>query len=451
VLLAPRLFVRRISLLVDIEKLRAAKASLLCLALALVAVHLLVLNNASQAQTWGDFEVVHQFGYNPSTEKCITGDGATPYGTLIGSEGVLYGTTTQGGFGSGTVFSVNASATNGSDTVLYKFGSQPNDGKTPFGRVQLDSGFLYGTTSVGGGNSGGTVFQVSATAGGETVLNRFAGADGSQPHAGLTSGTLKGAKVFFGTTAGGGNSSTTGGHGGVVFAVNTAGVVSSLYAFCSDKSSGGICLDGYLPHAGVVQSSGNLYGTTLYGGTYNLGTVFKVNLKTGVETVLHSFGGPQVGGQQDGQLPQGGVVFAKGYLYGTTYYGGNNGKGTVFAVSASDGDETVLWSFLGNFYNDGQSPMSELLAAPITGGTALYGTTSTGGNALGNGTIFMLPVNGASRLSNPITFWQIPSGQGTNPLGGLIKLGGKLYGTMSTGGKCTGQGGGVVFRIAPPS
>src|ERR1700678_1400439 len=180
--LASRLFVPRMPLLVDIKNFSAAKTLLLFFALALIVVT--VLSNASQAQTWGSYEVVHQFGYNPSTGKCITGDGATPYGALIGSDGVLYGTTTQGGFGSGTVFSVSASATNGSDIVLYKFGSQPNDGKMPFGRVQLDSGLLYGTTSVGGGSSGGTVFKVGAIVEGETVLHRVAGAEGFQPHAG---------------------------------------------------------------------------------------------------------------------------------------------------------------------------------------------------------------------------------------------------------------------------
>lgn len=128
-----------------------------------------------------------------------------------------------------------------------------------------------------------------------------------------------------------------------------------------------------------MDATGNLYGATYAGGTYNLGTVFKVD-RTGKETVLHSFGGPA-----DGTVPYAGLVLdAAGCLYGVTWSGGTSNLGTVFKLNKA-GKETVLHSFAGV---DGEYPGAGLFRDASRN---LYGTTSAGGTSYnGYGTIFKI-------------------------------------------------------------
>ena len=190
----------------------------------------------------------------------------------------------------------------------------------------LDSkGNLYGTTQDGGADHFGTVFKITPS-GAETVFHSFPAnsMDGAVPEAGLvmdSSGNL------YGTTSSGGAHSV-----GTVFEVTSAGPETVLYSF-----TGG--LDGGIPYGGLVlDSEGNLYGTTRSGGAYHGGTVFELT-PTGAETVWHSFGHGT-----DGKFPYAGLVRdSNGNLYGTTMDGGTSGLGTVFQISAS-GTETVLYS-----------------------------------------------------------------------------------------------------------
>jgi len=142
--------------------------------------------------------------------------------------------------------------------------------------------------------------------------------------------------------------------------------------------------DGAYPYAGLVRdAAGNLYGTTYYGGARGYGTVFKVT-ETGKESVLYSFAGGIDG--PDGALPCAGLVLdAKGNLYGTTIYGGTYGIGTVFKV-AKNGKETVLHSF--THWPDGSGPYAGLLRDAKGN---LYGTTVWGGSSECNcGVVFEL-------------------------------------------------------------
>ena len=188
-------------------------------------------------------------------------DGAKPTsGLVFDSQGNIYGTTSQGGAtNGGVVFQVT---TTGNYTVLYSFGSG-TDGRIPNGGLIRDSnGNLYGTTNFGGTTNSGIVFQLSAS-GTETVLYNFiGGADGANPLAGVVS-DAKG--NLYGTTSAGGKF----GHG-TIFKLTPAGKHIVLYAF-----KGGA--DGGSPEAGLIlDSAGNLYGTTNSGGTGNFGTVFKL-------------------------------------------------------------------------------------------------------------------------------------------------------------------------------
>jgi uncharacterized repeat protein (TIGR03803 family) len=289
-------------------------------------------------------------------------DGQNPAAGLIGdAEGNLYGTTSTGGTSLiyGTVFEVTST---GTEKTLYSF-TGGADAATPYAGLTRDAqGNLYGTTLHGGNGARGegTVFEITS-AGTEKVLHRFHGADGQNPAAGLTpdaQGNL------YGTTIGGGAF----GHG-TVFVLTSAGAEKVLYSF-----TGGA--DGSQPWSGLIlDTQGDLYGTTLFGGASGLGTVFEIT-PAGAENVLYSFSGA------DGQNPIGELVRdAQANLYGTTQFGGASGGGTVFELT-STGIEKVLYGFTGG--TDGSEPVAGVIRDPQGN---LYGTTENGG-ASGVGTIF---------------------------------------------------------------
>ncbi len=245
-------------------------------------------------------------------------DGASPNGGLaLDAAGNIYGTTYAGGSvaNSGTVFRIDAF---GHYTVLYRFTGKA-DGKNPLSGVIRDaSGNLFGTTYQGGTrySGSGTVFKLDSS-GKETVLHTFIPneqADGSYPYAAVTPF----GEDFYGTTAGGGT-----GESGTVFKLDKANTETVLYNFLG-------VTDGSNPQDSpvVLDASGNLYGTTENGGDSNFdGTVFKVD-QSGVETVLHRFAGA------DGSRPMAGVILdSVGNLYGTTFQGGAFGNGTVFKIA----------------------------------------------------------------------------------------------------------------------
>jgi uncharacterized repeat protein (TIGR03803 family) len=353
-----------------------------------------------------------------------SGDGSQPQASLIqDSAGNLYGTTWLGGAsGGGTIFKLNPA---NQETLLFSFAGLSGDGANPFGfdagLLRDSEGNLYGTTYVGGTTVGncdmcGTIFKMDPT-GKETVLYYFTGTggDGANPQAGLI---MDSAGNLYGTTAGGG----TAGYG-TVFKLDTTGHESVLHSF------GVATGDGLIPQAGVIMdSAGNLYGTTFGGGTAGNGTVFKVD-PTGVETVLHSFS------NTDGANPEAGLIMdSAGNLYGTTFSGGTAGGGTVFKVDPT-GVETVLHSFT-NTSGDGSGPQGGLIR-DMAGN--LYGTTSGG-----NGTVFKVDPTGHETVLYSFTG---TNGDGAVPQGALVMdIAGNLYGTTSTGGTSVW---GTVFKLDP--
>jgi uncharacterized repeat protein (TIGR03803 family) len=252
-------------------------------------------------------------------------DGAYPVAGLVqGSDGNLYGTTTQGGGshgidslvpGFGNVFQIS---TNGALTSLYSF-SADTDGASPnTGLVQGSDGYLYGTAA-------GTVFKIS-TNGGYTSLHVFTGGnDGYGPN-GLVQGSDG---SFYGTTSG----SDGGPNYGTVFKIDTQGALTTLYAFGTVTDADGDPLDGANPRAGLMQGSdGYFYGTTSFGGTNfeyaRFGTVFKIGTN-GALTTLYSFTDGN-----DGNGPVAGLAQASdGNFYGTAEAGGVGGAGTVFRLT----------------------------------------------------------------------------------------------------------------------
>jgi uncharacterized repeat protein (TIGR03803 family) len=238
-------------------------------------------------------------------------DGAFPNGVISDAQGNFYGTTNQGGaFGQGTVFRFTPGHVL---KVLYTF-TGGSDGGEPFdSALYRDSqGNLYGTAMFDGGIiSFGVVFKVTP-AGTESVLHTFrGGSDGGHPKGSLIADS---AGNLYGTT-----SSGEGFHGGTVFRITPAGVLTEIHTFFGS--------DGYDPDAGLaMDAQGNLYGTTFSGGTSNDGVVFEI-APDGTETVLHDFSG------SDGATPYAGpIIDQQGALDGTTGFGGTLGEGTVFQL-----------------------------------------------------------------------------------------------------------------------
>lgn len=347
--------------------------------------------------------VLYSFGANAT-------DGEEPYaGVIKDGAGNVYGTTYRGGAnGYGTVFKI---AVSGSESVLYSFGATATDGQYPYAAPIIDtSGNLYGTTEQSGANSNGTgtVFKLNPS-GTETILYSFGVApDAEQPHAGLIMDT---AGNLFGTTESGGQHSGD----GTVFKI-ASGTETVLYSF------GASATDGQQPEANLIMdNAGNFYGTTMSGGANNRGTVFKI--ASGTETVLYSFGASAT----DGQQPEADLIMdSGGNLYGTTAGGGANGHGTVFKISAS-GTETILYSF-GSGATDGQGPSAGLI---MDSAGNLYGTTE-GGGASGDGTVFKISASGTESVL--YSFGASATDGRYPTAGLIVDNAGNLYGTTYAGG-----------------
>jgi len=357
-------------------------------------------------------------------------DGRYPRTSLImDGTGNFYGTTVAGGSqDDGTVFKL---APDGTETVLHSF-TGGNDGSDPYAGVIADkAGSLYGTTISGGPNGYGVVFRV-AMDGTETVLHAFAGGkDGLVPYASL----LRYGGSLYGTTYRGGFRRTcTDQQGcGTVYKVAKGGTETVLYAFTGGN-------DGGYPSGGLIaDKAGNLYGTTSAGGSggcySGCGTVFKLT-PDGTETVLHSFNNGS-----DGFSPLENLIADPvGNLYGTTTYGGTYSVGTVFKL-APDGTETVLHSFANG--SDGAYPLSALV---LDDAGNLYGTTSQGGDfGTGYGIIFRIAAGGTERVLHTFCY---NCKAGSRPAAGLVAdSAGNLYGAATEGGAGCGEGCGTVFEL----
>jgi uncharacterized repeat protein (TIGR03803 family) len=236
--------------------------------------------------------------------------------------------------------------------------------------------------------------------------------------------------TLYGTTVWGGVNGE-----GTVFALDLAtGNEQLSYSFCSQAN----CTDGELPLAGLIDVGGTLYGTTYGGGANDKGTVFALNPGTGTEQAVHAFGSGS-----DGALPEAGLIDVKGTLYGTTLKGGANGKGSVFSLDPKSGTEAVVYSFCSQQNcADGQSPEANLIDVKGT----LYGTTQKGGAKQG-GTVFSIdPATGTEAVVYSFCSRQ-NCADGEYPLAGLLDMNGTLYGTTYGGG--ANEYYGTVFAVDP--
>ena len=318
--------------------------------------------------------VLHNFSYLDGSANSPT----TPL--ILDAAGNLYGTTTSGGtFGAGIAFELSPQAGGWTFKRLHAFGNG-KDGQIPSGGLVLDAtGNLYGMTSAGGAYGNGTVFELSPAADGvwtERILHHFnrTYTAGWAPYGSLvfdSSGNL------YGTTHDGGTYAISGIGGGTVFRLTTA--AGGGWTYATIHEFGRAKKGAQRPLAGLTfDAAGNLYGTTEIGGTGacdgGCGTVFElISTASGgrIEKILHSFNNIP-----DGATPLAPVIVdTAGNVYGTTLNGGPFGGGAVFELTPTEGggwQENVL-------QNVGQ-PYGGLI---FDGVGNLYGTTNNGGSGYG--------------------------------------------------------------------
>lgn len=352
-------------------------------------------------------------------------DGATPAaGLMLGSDGMLYGTTSAGGAANaGTIFKIGRDGSG--YAVLESFSGTNGDGVSPRAPViQGNDGRLYGTTSAGGTGNLGTVFRLSTSGTGYSILRNFTGTngDGACPNAALLQGSNS---VLYGTTTFGGASLA-----GTVFRMNPDGSgYTNIHSF--DGS------EGENPFAPLAQgTNGLLYGTTYFGGVNPAhapqGTLFELNPDGSGFSVLMNFDGFADGGNPQGPLCPAG----DGSFFVTLVIGGGGGRGAILNVDEF-GDYTVAYNF-GDSLGDGASPRSGIVVG-LDG--LLYGTTTTDGQ-YGNGTLFSLNPDGTGYAN----LYPFAGGESdpTGPYGTLVQgIDNALYGIA--GGGISNAG--TVFRL----
>lgn len=398
-------------------------------ALALLCALLIGTLLSAQAQT---FTVIHNF--------TGAGDGANPYaGLAMDGGGNLYGTTFRGGNGNGVVYKMTH--TNGSWTLapLYKFAGS-NDGSNPYAGVVVGpNGSLYGTTTGGGPNGEGTVFNLTppshlcshiSCSWTETLLYSFqGGTDGAVPY-----GSVKfdQAGNIYGTTAHGGMRCGEG--CGTVYQLTPLGggwTESIIYAFS--------VAEGQMPLSGVIlDNTGNLYGTTLAGGDYYRGTVYEFTYSAGsgwAESFLYSFGHEGV------SSPYAGLIFdLSGNLYGTTAVGPDGGE--AFELTPADG--TWTYSLLYDFGSP-ETACGPRAALVMDRAGNFYGTTYCDGD-YSQGSVFRLTHVNDGWTYTPVYSFTGRSDGGYPVSNVVIDANGDLYGTTSEGGQ---YNAGVVWEITP--
>jgi uncharacterized repeat protein (TIGR03803 family) len=356
------------------------------------------------------FTNVYNFTATSHNYPYTNSDGIYPWAGLILSGNTLYGTAEESGlYDYGTVFAVNTDGTGFRN--LHNFSN--GDGAFPIASLILSGNTLYGTARNGGSLGSGIVFKVNTNGTGFAILHNFTNypTDGSEPSAGL----ILSGNTLYGTAHEGGTN-YLGGEGSI-FKVNTDGTGYKNLHFFTLRSGSGVNFDGASSMAGLILSGSTLYGTAYYGGNYGYGTIFAVNTDGTGFTTLHSFSG-----NNDGASPYAGLVLSGNTLYGTTYYGGSSSNGTVFAVNTDGTGFRNLHSFSGS---DGANPYAGL----ILSGNTLYGTAGNVFKIYTDGTGFTVLNTGAA-----------------GP-GGLILSSNILYGTSEGGGIA---GNGAIFALSLP-
>jgi uncharacterized repeat protein (TIGR03803 family) len=396
----------------------------------------------------------------PAVSTVVAFSISNPAGNLVkGTDGALYGMVVPAtSITTGMIY--RATADGSGVETLYQL-SNTEDGISPQAGLALGSdGALYGTTKFGratDAGSTGTIFKVSQSGTGFTVLHRFDRA--TETNANLSPKNQDGAYVeaeliegsdtyLYGVATAGGPNGT-----GTIFRVSRDGTdFDRLYAFAADTDTTTtgliVTTDGAAPAGPLLQVGGYLYGTTSVGGTFGRGVIFRIGLDgTGFAVLKHfpsttvdtTTGLPE---NSDGATPLAGLTDGNdGFLYGVTSVGGDVGQGVIFSYDIASNTYDVIHTFTGNA---GQRPTGELL---LGADGKLYGTTSTGGETTGGqastfGTFFSIDRAG----TNFTRLHSFSNEVGAQPASRPVQLGPNLFvGTVQAGGKC---GYGAIWRYS---
>ena len=326
----------------------------------------------------GDFGVMHVFSAHDANFD--NKDGSAPEnGVILGGDGYVYGTTISGGTSAyGTVFQIYIA--NSLFATLANFSRTTGYPNTPL--ILDGNGGFYGMTNYGGAKDAGSVFGVTIKGGYSLV----ASLDNTTTGYGSAGLVRTGDGTLYGLTGQGAANNE-----GAVFRLTPGDTPDTLYSFQDVDGN----VDGQNPSSPLIQGrDGNFYGTSA-GGANLTGTIFMVTPE-GDESVLYSFSATDDDGHNDdGDGPRGALLLGSDdNFYGTTYYGGANGTGTLFRFTPA-GQFTTLYTFSATTYNsqleayvndDGANPQAALAEGKAG---LLYGTTYDGGPG-GTGTIFEL-------------------------------------------------------------
>ena len=329
-------------------------------------------------------------------------EGTFVTGDLVTDGTILYGTAWDGGANNkGTVFKINIDGTGFQD--IYHFNTDIN-GYTPTS-VILSGTTLYGMTHDGGSNNGGIIFKMNTDGTGFQKLLDFDGTNtGAVPYGKLTlSGT-----TLYGTTAAGGSNNM-----GTVFKITTDGTgFQKLTDFDGTNN-------GSYPTGSLTLSGMELFGTTFRGGSYDLGTIFKINADGSGFQKLHDFDG------NEGANPRGGsLTFFGPALYGMTENGGANGMGVIFRINTDGTEFQKLLDF--DSINNGAHPAYASLTVVES---SLYGIVRSGGTN-GDGIIFKINPDGTNFQKE----YDFISTDGSTPSNSLLLVNSSLYGSTFHGG-----------------
>lgn len=343
--------------------------------------------------------------------------GLTPLGSLIMNNGTLFGMTSAGGiYGDGTVFKMDTNSVNMHSKIVdfTAYGK----GSAPAGSLVAHGANIFGMTSGGGEYGKGTVFGINIDGSGHSKKFDFNGIDGSAP-----SGSLVSDGVFmYGMTSGGGANNT-----GIIFKITANGNITKMYDFEPAPPDGE---NGRNPQGSLIFDNTFLYGMTWKGGVNDLGTVFKIQ-RTGNTynyTTLFEFSGVS-----DGRNPLGSLVFSDTLLYGMASAGGSFDDGVIFEMNP----QTFEFEKLHDFFSleSGSNPTGSLVAVD----SFLYGMTQYGG-ASNNGVIFKIKKDGTF-----VKLYEFPDGEnGRYPHGSLVFNGTYFHGMTESGGA---YNNGVLFKM----
>jgi uncharacterized repeat protein (TIGR03803 family) len=303
------------------------------------------LGKAFRIWPGGSLQVLHVFPFENDIQS----------GLILATDGKFYGGSSNGGtFSQGMIFKMSR---DGRVTKLHDFTGGSDGGWPKAGPIQSVEGDFYGTTTGANSKSGsyGTVYRITKY-GNFTLLHAFTGNDGANPEGPLVQGTDF---YFYGTTGGGGGQANF----GTIFRVSSSGNFKVLVNF--NGANGNATTN----NSGVIQANdGNFYGVTFFGGSSNLGVLFRMK-PDGTLTVLHNF----IGGS-DGAKPTAGLIQASdGNLYGITQEGGKENRGVLFRATLA-GDVVTVHEFI-----DATGNYPQVLFQHTNG--KLYGETFGGGTS----------------------------------------------------------------------